>query len=140
MIDIVSRFITLWNDHQIIYCHWKGNNHLEDAMIEKSDFDILIDDNCSIQGCDLLEQAGFVHYKTQYGSRFPGIQDWIGVDEGTGTMVHIHLHQKMIAGHSGVMEYILPWNVLAFNTRTLDESIGLYLINPSLRLSLFGVL
>ena len=136
MIALVEILFSKWNNNKIVYCHWKGNNHLEDAMTEKSDFDILISDKTFERGCELMEEIGLVHVQTQYGARFPGIQDWLGLDNSTGTMIHVHLHQKMIAGHSGIMEYILPWNELAFAGRQKDSETGIYLINPNLEMIL----
>lgn len=136
MIDIVKQLFSQWNERGVIYCHWKGNNHIQDAIIGKSDFDILISDNSLQEGCKLLRKSGYMLCHTQYGARFPGIQDWIGVDSNTGTMIHVHLHKKMIAGHSGVMEYILPWNEIAFSTRVFNEEYGLYVLNPSLEIIL----
>lgn len=73
---------------------------------------------------------------TQKREQYLGTQDWIGVDEATGTMIHIHLHLYMIAGHSGIMEYILPWNEKVFYTRQINSENGIYQMNPSLEIIL----
>lgn len=134
MLKITRQLFSLWNDNDIVYCHWKGNGHLEDALDGKSDFDVLISEDSYEQGCLLLVKAGYMLCNTQVEARYPGIQDWIGVDSANGTMIHIHLHKKMIAGRRGVMEYILPWTDLAFSTRQMDENTGIYLLNPNLEI------
>lgn len=136
MLQIVERLFSSWNNNGVIYCSWKGNSHLADAMNGISDFDILLSDESLEKGMALLKNAGYMLCITQPEARFPGVQDWIGVDTESGTMIHVHLHQFMIAGHSGVMEYILPWNKLAFSTRQLNEENGIYQINPSLEIIL----
>ena len=132
MLQLIESLFSLWNNNGIVYCSWKGNSHLDDAMNGTSDFDILISTVSLEEGISLLKKAGYMLCVTQQDSRYPGIQDWIGVDAATGIMIHVHLHQFMIAGHSGVMEYILPWNELAFSTRQLDDEYGLYMMDPSL--------
>lgn len=136
MLQIVKSLFSSWNKNEVIYCSWKGNSHLDEAMNGTSDFDILLSEESLEMGTSLLKNAGYMLCITQPEARYPGVQDWIGVDAMTGIMIHIHLHQFMIAGHSGVMEYILPWNEYAFSTRQLDEECGLYQLNPSLEILL----
>lgn len=136
MLQVVENLFQLWNDNGVVYCSWKGNSHIEDAMNGTSDFDILVSANSIENSALLLKKAGYMLCITQPDSRYPGVQDWIGVDTETGTMIHIHLHQFMIAGHSGVMEYILPWNDIAFSTRHLNDEYNIYMMNPSLEILL----
>lgn len=136
MIQIIKELFSSWNSEGIIYCSWKGNSHIDDAKRGLSDFDILIEAKSVDKGRALLQSAGFMLCKTQKGERYPGTQDWIGVDAATGTMIHVHLHQYMIAGHTGVMEYILPWNELAFSTRQFNEGCCIYQLCPSLEIIL----
>lgn len=143
MIQIINKLFSSWNHNGIVYCSWKGNSHIDNAMRGLSDFDILIDKSSVNLGTELLKSAGFILCRPQNCETDPGTQDWIGIDENTGTMIHIHLHLYMIAGQSGVMEYILPWSGLAFSTRQLNQENGVFQMNPSLELILlytrFGI-
>lgn len=143
MIQIVNELFSQWNSNDVLYCSWKGNSHLDDSMKGTSDFDILIAEKSLKNGCKILKQTGYMLCVTQRAARYPGIQDWVGVDPQTSIMIHVHLHLYMIAGHRGMMEYILPWNELALSTRQLDEKTGVYIMNASLEIILlytrFGI-
>lgn len=43
MIQIINNLFSSWNREGVIYCSWKGNSHIGEAMSGKSDFDILIE-------------------------------------------------------------------------------------------------
>ena len=123
-----------WNRNSLIYSHWKSNNHLMEGLDGDTDLDVLLSSNDRKRGYALLNDIGFVHFHSQYGSRYPNVEDWIGFDEATGRLLHLHLHFALITGHIGMKEYELPWTEEALQTRIQDEETGVYIMNPNLEL------
>ena len=123
-----------WNSNNVSYCHWKGNDHLMEGLEGRTDLDILLASDDREKGCSILEETGFVKFQSQYGSRYHDIEDWIGFDPSSGCLLHIHLHYALIAGHSGLNEYELPWNEYALKSRILEPISGVYIMNPNLEL------
>ena len=119
-----------WNVSGVRYCHWKGTANIEKGFTGESDLDILVDPKDNEIAAQLLMQNDFVHFYTQWGQRYSFIQDWIGLDKETGISIHIHYHNKMMVGHTGVMEYVYPWEQEVLSSRILDCETGLYIISP----------
>ena len=106
-----------WNQHSMTYIHWKGNDHLDEGLNGDTDLDVLLAEKDRVAGCAILNDIGFVQFHSQFGSRYPNVEDWIGFDEATGRLLHLHLHYALVSGHPGLKEFELPWTKEALDTR-----------------------
>lgn len=129
-LTICQNLFDTWNTFGVRYCHWKGTANIEKGFTGESDLDIFVHPEDNDIAAKILEQNNFVHFYTQWGQRYPFIQDWIGLDKETGILVHVHYHNRMMVGHTGVMEYVYPWEQDVLSSRILDSKTGLYIINP----------
>jgi thymidylate kinase len=134
MLTISKELFTAWNNAKIMYCHWKSNEHLLPGLDGETDLDVLLSRDDKKEGESILRQLEFLQVRSQFGSRYPNVDDWIGFDKETGTLIHIHLHYRIVTGHKGMKEYSLPWTELALRTRILDEEYGVYIMEPNLEI------
>ena len=133
MLQISRDLFSLWNT-QIRYCHWKSNEHLLEGLFGETDLDVLVPLEDREKGCAIMRQLGFIKCRTQYGSRYPNVEDWLGLDESSGKYIHIHLHYQIVTGHKGLKEYSLPWSDRALASRVLDDQTGVYIAEPNLEI------
>ncbi len=131
MLEISQLLFSNWNDRKLNYCHWKSNEHLLPGLLGDTDLDVLLSESDKAKGEDALKQLDFLQCKSQYGSRYPGVDDWIGFDKNTGKLIHLHLHYHIITGHKGLKEYNLPWTHEVLTTRIKDAETGVYIANPN---------
>lgn len=78
---------------------------------------------------NILIKLSFKQVYSQEIREEKAIEDWIGYDENTEKLVHIHLHYKLIVGREFVKEYTLPWNELLLNTSIQDEDCLIRICN-----------
>ena len=136
MLEITRHLIEVLNHNNVVYCNWKGTSKIEDGLNGKSDIDILVSKESARFVEDLLKKEGFVRAKTQWLFRFKEFYDWIGFDNETGKLIHLHLHYRMIAGHPNTMEYSLPWESSVLKDRIkLDNDV--YTVSPEWELLIF---
>ena len=133
MLKIVERLFSSWNAN-VNYCHWKSNEHLEEGLNGITDLDILVSINDKSKAELVLLSHDFLFCKSQFGSRYPNVDDWIGFDSDTGTLVHLHLHFNIVTGHRGLKEYNLPWTEDTLKDRVIDRATGVFIMDPSLEL------
>lgn len=131
---ISTDLFALWNDSQLNYCHWKSNEHIYPALEGLTDLDILLSTSDKKKGEEVMASLGMLKCKAQYGSRYPNVDDWIGFDQETGKLIHVHLHYQIITGHKGMKEYNLPWSNLALDTKIYDPQYGVFMMEPNLEL------
>lgn len=134
MLKICKELFGSWNRTHLKYCHWKSNEHLQEGLNGITDLDVLLAFDDKESGVRILEDLQFLHCRSQYGSRYPYVEDWIGFDDMTGMLVHLHLHYVLITGHKGMKEYELPWKEECLKTRILDMESSVYVMNPNLEL------
>ena len=134
MLSISIKLFQAWNDAQLQYCHWKSNEHLIAGLDGDTDLDVLLSPLNRTEGERILNKLDFLKCKSQYGSRYPGVDDWIGFDRETGRQIHLHLHYQLITGHKGMKEYSLPWAEDALQTRIKDEYSNVFIMNPNLEI------
>lgn len=134
MLNISRELFTAWNEAGLVYCHWKSNEHLLSGLNGETDLDVLLSQDNKDEGENLLRRLDFMQCKSQRGSRYPDVDDWIGFDKSRGSLIHLHLHYSLVTGHKGMKEYSLPWNDLALRTRMLNKDYGVYTMEPNLEM------
>lgn len=134
ILNISKVLFDKWNDNGIKYCHWKSNEHLYEGLIGETDLDILVATDNKESAQRILIECGFLKFVPQYGSRYDLVDDWIGCDIGSGRLIHIHLHYKMITGHKGLKEYDLPWTETVLDSRRMHDEFPVYVIDPDLEI------
>lgn len=134
MLNISRDLFKSWNEADVLYCHWKSNEHLLPGLNGDTDLDVLLSRDDQAKGEAILYGLDFLQCKSQYGSRYPGVDDWIGFDKETGALIHIHLHYQLVTGHKGMKEYYLPWTEVALQTRIFNNEYGVYTMEPNLEM------
>lgn len=134
MLEISKKLFAAFNDSEVIYCSWKGNDHLDKCLSGIGDIDILVSNESKRKCYQTLKELEFLHCESQFGCRIPNVEDWIGFDNATGCLIHIHLHFSIVAGKYGIMEYDIPWASNALESRLLHKETNVYIIEPELEL------
>ncbi len=82
----------------VVYCQWKG--HWKRARWESGagDVDLLVDPAWAERLHTVLARLGFKRAVPPAEAQFPGTASWIGYDAGSGSLVHVHLHRRLIIG------------------------------------------
>lgn len=115
----------------IIYCHWKSNQHFDNALVGVDDLDILIDRNQYEQLIEILGKLSFKHFYIPTVRSYPGIEDWLGFDEETGMIFHLHLHSKLCVGEKHLKGFCLPIEKAVLKNRVWDEDYKVYFSSPN---------
>jgi len=118
----------------ISYCHWKSNEHLRNGLLGYTDLDILVQRDAALFRA--LGETGFKRFSAVPARSYPGIEDYLAMDEQTGVLVHLHLHYQLTLGEKHLKGYRIPWENLVLSTRKLDELENMYIADPNVELML----
>ncbi len=133
-LEPLRRLFDRLNQAGIRYCHWKSNEHLDPSFTGATDVDALFDRAAVGPLTSLLVELGFKRFVVKPGRGYPGIEDYIGFDETTGTLTHVHVHYQLTLGEKFLKGHRLPWEQLYLDTRVFDERHGLWVTDPRLEL------
>ncbi|ARS34129.1 hypothetical protein [Pontibacter actiniarum] len=116
----------------IRFAHWKSNSHLLKGLEGKTDLDILVHpgERTAFEACMAL--LGYKRMVSQPWSSYPDVEDWLGLDAATGTLLHIHAHYALVTGIQHVKHLYLPWVDAFFRHVITDPQTGWPVPRPEL--------
>ncbi len=126
-LTIVRQLLDRFNSDEIVYCHWKSNQHFGDALVGIDDLDILIERSQYGQVMGILRD---LHYKRFYipaARTYVGIEDFLGFDYEQGKLVHLHLHSRLVVGEKHLKGFHLPLEQAILARRRFDENHNVYM-------------
>lgn len=118
------------------YCHFKSNEHVAEGMCGDTDLDILAARDRHADIVDALNSAGFKLFASGAMTRYPAVEDWLGIDRETGNLAHLHIHWQMIAGEPYLKGYRLPWERQILADRVWNAEYGIHTASPEMELIL----
>ena len=82
----------------VVYCQWKGHWKRTRWETGAGDVDLLVDP-ASADRLDIeLGRQGFKRAVAPPEALIPGTGNWIGYDDRSHTLAHIHVHRRLIVG------------------------------------------
>jgi thymidylate kinase len=135
-LNIVRQMLSAFDQKQVVYCHWKSNEHLRAAVQGDTDLDILFASNSKQYVVDALTEVGFIRYKTVWYLEYAGIEDYLAIDPVSGKVVHVHAHFNLIVGEKRTKGHHLPWEELVLSSRVQDEDCQIFRAHPTIELLL----
>ncbi len=136
---VIRHLLEKLHSEDIIYCHWKSNEHVREGMLGLTDLDVLVDKKCYLQLQKVLAESGFKRFCATPNNGYPGVDDYLAMDGKTGKLIHLHLHYQLVAGVAHLKGTHLPWEDLVLNTRIYDQKNQIYVVDPNVEMILLIV-
>lgn len=122
MLKSINLMLQTLEEEGIAYCHWKSNEHLSAALEGDTDLDVLFDYEQRSKLDIVLNKCGLKRFLTVSKMHYNGIEDYIGFDEETAKIWHLHTHHRMTLGEKNLKGYtITPWAKEIITHRRKDE-------------------
>ncbi len=126
MLKSIEKVIKSLEERGIIYCHWKSNEHLAEALTGETDLDVLFDPAQRVQLEMVLDECGLKRFRSTPLMQYNAIEDFIGFDKETARIWHLHTHYRMTLGEKHLKGYtVTPWGELILGNRRKDD-LGIY--------------
>jgi glycosyltransferase involved in cell wall biosynthesis/thymidylate kinase len=135
-LQVVCAWLSSMHERGIPYCHFKSNNRVADGLAGVTDLDVLIDRGNYTQASELLFKSGFKRFYSSRLISYPAVEDFLGFDQHTGKLIHLHLHWQVIVGEPHIKGFHLPWERVLLETRTWDEENRIFVAAPEVELLL----
>ncbi len=126
MLKSIQILLDALEEHQIRYCHWKSNEHLEEALNGDTDLDVLFDPVQRVELERVLDSCGLKRFRSTPLMQYNAIEDFIGFDKESARIWHLHTHYRMTLGEKHLKGYTVnPWTKLVLDNRRKDAQ-GIY--------------
>lgn len=135
----IAALLHLLHEADIQYCHWKSNEHLRASLRGDTDLDVLVARHEVQPLARVLAATRFKRCLTAPPRKYPAIESYMGLDEESGRLIHLHVHYQLTLGERYLKGYRVPWERLLLSRRVYSESEGLYVADPHLELLLLVI-
>ncbi len=138
-VSLIASLFEALHENDILYCHWKSNEHLGASMMGNTDLDVLFDETQKRKLELILHRLGFKRFDSIKQKQYSGIVDFIGFDVEAGKVIHLHTHYRLTMGEPYLKGYQLNIEDQVLKGRVYNPEFGLYCIQPGLELILLFV-
>lgn len=133
MLELCKSFFEYLNVNGVQYCHWKSNLNLHKSLIGKTDLDLLVAPSSQQAFNRAIDIFGIKKILSPPRKQYPNLEDYLGFDQATGALIHLHVHYALVFGEKYIKNHLLPLKELFFNNLILS-SYGLWIPCPELEL------
>jgi thymidylate kinase len=109
---LIDRLVETLNDSGVVYCHWKSNFSLIQALNGEIDLDLLVDRKSLSQATIVLLNLGFKPAVVKWGPDTPTVSHYYGFDLQIYELIHVHLFCNVLTGESFVKSHLLPFEAM----------------------------
>jgi hypothetical protein len=115
---------------KVAYCYWKSSNNIGSVLAGHSDLDLLVakadQHRCEI----ILLENGLKLFPTMPCRDHPALLSFLGYDDLTGRLVHVHLHFRLVVGERLLKNYHLPWEEVILARAILHPTLPVMILDP----------
>lgn len=123
MLSSIDKLLKALDEHNIIYCHWKSNEHLGEALSGDTDLDVLFDPAQRTELERVFVDCGLKRFRATPLMQYNAIEDFIGFDQEAAKIWHVHTHYRMTLGEKHLKGYtITPWGPILLKDRIRGEA------------------
>jgi thymidylate kinase len=121
--ELAGRLIEALEQQGVLFCHWKSNAALGEALAGRGDLDLLVDRADAATFESVLARLGFKLAVDTIGGTPPGVFHYFGLDRPTGALIHLHAYYQVVTGESLLKNYRLPIERLLLDDRRCRHGV-----------------
>ncbi len=116
---------------KISYCYWKSSRRVQQILAGEGDVDLLIAREDQHRAEAVLLECGFKLFPCVTNRDHPATLSFLGYDEPSGRIIHLHAHFRLIAGESLLKSYWLPWEETILARAIAHPTLPIRMLDPA---------
>ncbi|MBV8963599.1 MAG: hypothetical protein JOY97_10960 [Hyphomicrobiales bacterium] len=132
--NILPLLLEVLNDlHRqgLAYCYWKSSRRVPQVLAGEGDLDLLVSRQDQHRVEALLLQRGLKLFPCVSGRDHPAIVSFLGFDEPSGKLVHVHLHFRLVGGERLLKNYRIPWEDQLLSSALRHPTLPIVILDPA---------
>jgi thymidylate kinase len=122
-LSLLADFLRALHEGGIRYCHWKSTPSLPRALAGRTDLDLLVDRNDADRFALILRELGFKPFISHVSRRYPAVEDYLGFDQESGRLVHLHIYYQLVLGEHYIKNHRLPLERAFLDASTVQQGV-----------------
>ena len=108
-LSLILMILSDFRRQAIRYCYWKSSHRVRSVLAGEGDLDLLIAQHDQHRAQAILLSRGYKRFPSVSMRDHPAIESYLGYDEPSGRLVHLHLHYHIVTGERLLKNYRIPW-------------------------------
>ena len=129
--SILIALLAAFKHDDIPYCYWKSARRVQLSLEGWSDLDLLVARKDRQRTVAILEKLGFKYWPDAPGLDHPAVMSFLGNDEASGGIRHVHIHFRLVLGHTLLRSYRLPIEDSLIRRSVMHTSLPIRILNPA---------
>jgi hypothetical protein len=130
ILPLLLSVLTDFHRQDISYCYWKSSRRVYRGLTGEGDLDLLIAKEDQHRAQAVLLERGLKLFPCVAYRDHPAILSFLGYDELSGRIVHLHLHFRLVAGNSLLKNYRIPWEEAILARTILHPTLPIRMLDP----------
>jgi thymidylate kinase len=126
LVEVFNEF----HRQRVSYCYWKSSRRIEEVLSGAGDVDLLVARVDQHRAQLILSELDFKHFPSVADREHPATMNFLGYDERSGQLIHIHLHFQLIVGERLVKNYRIPWEDALLTRAVLHPTLPMRILDP----------
>jgi hypothetical protein len=127
---VLEEVLSLFERQGISYCYWKSSLRIQSALRGDSDVDLLVALKDMHRMELILLKQDFKRVTTLANSDHGAITSFLGFDEVTGRLIHLHVHFRLVLGEPLLKNYHVPWEQELLARAVFHPSSPIRMLDP----------
>jgi thymidylate kinase len=137
-LDLLLTVLNGLHREAISYCYWKSTNRIHSVLAGESDLDLLVARQDQHRARATLLKHGLKHFPSVAMRENPAIESFLGYDQPSGRLVHLHLHFRLVIGNRLHKNYTIPWENQILERAQLHPEFPIKILDPATEAVLLG--
>jgi hypothetical protein len=131
ILPLLMRVLNDFHRHNISYCYWKSSRRVCRSLTGEGDLDLLVTTEDQHRAQAILLERGLKRFPCVANRDHPAMLSFLGYDELSGRIVHLHLHFRLVAGNSLLKNYRLPWEAAILARTIVHPMLPIRILDPA---------
>ncbi|KAA3441999.1 hypothetical protein C7I87_32935 [Mesorhizobium sp. SARCC-RB16n] len=131
VLDVLLTALDALRQSNVECCYWKSSRRLQAVLLGESDLDLLVARSDQHLAAQVLLACGFKRFDSVPCRSHPAIQSFLGYDEPSGRIVHLHIHFRLVVGERLLRNYQLPWEQLILASTIPHPTLPIRVLDPT---------
>lgn len=136
MLKIYYNLFEELRSKKISFCNWKGHYNLQSYLEGRGDLDLFVLNDHRLRFEEILKRNNFINVSSFQASH-DSIEHFIGLDNYSGKLVHLHVYFELVTGESYTKNYKLPLENFIVKNIVYDGKLAI--VNKEAALTIFLV-
>jgi hypothetical protein len=130
ILPLILMVLNDFHQQNISYCSWKSSKRVSRGLAGDGDLDLLVAKRDLHRAQAILLQRGLKLFPCVAYRDHPSMVSFLGYDEPSGRLVHLHLHFRLVAGNSLLKNYFLPWQEAILARAIVHPTLPIRILDP----------